>query len=323
LPIHLTLAYALVAFAGIFHFAIASASPAAAAKAAEMSARRIVSLVEYIGGDYPEAVQQGRIVSKEEFKEMHDFADAAARELEKIAPLLTEQAARDSRANLASIKRLIGEKADVSAIRALTRSVKDLVITSQKIATAPKTKPDRALASAVYARDCASCHGAVGNGDGPAAAGMEPRPRNFHDDGVMAVSSPFKFYNTMKLGVEGTTMPSFDGILSEQELWNLAFYAMAFRHGIPGAAEQDPVKAWQSLPEKRRKALIGAGLALPLLASASDDELAQWLTVNAGLTKEDAAQTLGLLRTAAPFMDGLPGESAPVGSASGAAPLVR
>jgi mono/diheme cytochrome c family protein len=36
-------------------------------------------------------------------------------------------------------------------------------------------------AERVYADRCASCHGAQGKGDGPAAAALNPRPRNFGD----------------------------------------------------------------------------------------------------------------------------------------------
>lgn len=41
--------------------------------------------------------------------------------------------------------------------------------------------PPAYLAANVYRNRCASCHGATGAGDGPAAAGLNPRPRNFTD----------------------------------------------------------------------------------------------------------------------------------------------
>ena len=43
----------------------------------------------------------------------------------------------------------------------------------------PKEAQDEA--AALFVSRCQSCHGAGGRGDGPAAASMRPRPRNFTD----------------------------------------------------------------------------------------------------------------------------------------------
>jgi len=40
---------------------------------------------------------------------------------------------------------------------------------------------DRAEADSLFATRCASCHGPNGEGNGPAAAGLDPKPRNYHD----------------------------------------------------------------------------------------------------------------------------------------------
>jgi mono/diheme cytochrome c family protein len=51
--------------------------------------------------------------------------------------------------------------------------------TEARIAEAPA--PPSYLALNIFRNRCASCHGATGAGDGPAAAGLNPRPRNFAD----------------------------------------------------------------------------------------------------------------------------------------------
>ena len=55
----------------------------------------------------------------------------------------------------------------------------------------------------VYAQSCAGCHGRSGNGDGPGAAGLSPRPANLaaHEYSIGRVS--FVLWN----GVHGTAMP--------------------------------------------------------------------------------------------------------------------
>jgi mono/diheme cytochrome c family protein len=38
-----------------------------------------------------------------------------------------------------------------------------------------------ASAQTVFAQRCVPCHGATGNGDGPASASLDPKPRNYTD----------------------------------------------------------------------------------------------------------------------------------------------
>lgn len=45
-------------------------------------------------------------------------------------------------------------------------------------------------AEALYAENCASCHGRAGDGRGPMATWLEVRPRNFRDEDLRYVSAP-------------------------------------------------------------------------------------------------------------------------------------
>jgi mono/diheme cytochrome c family protein len=47
--------------------------------------------------------------------------------------------------------------------------------------TLPAQAADAAAGEAKFKQLCAACHGPSGNGDGPAAAGLNPKPRNFAD----------------------------------------------------------------------------------------------------------------------------------------------
>ena len=46
---------------------------------------------------------------------------------------------------------------------------------------APETKVDMNAAKEMYESRCSSCHGVSGKGDGPGAAALNPKPRNFAD----------------------------------------------------------------------------------------------------------------------------------------------
>ncbi len=63
----------------------------------------------------------------------------------------------------------------------------------------------------IYAKECVSCHGSSGRGDGPAAPTMNPRPRNFtNPDGWTRGYGLPAIYETLSRGVQGTSMASFD-----------------------------------------------------------------------------------------------------------------
>lgn len=56
--------------------------------------------------------------------------------------------------------------------------------TQEPVSAAPAPAPTeaaRAEAREIFGSRCMPCHGPTGGGDGPASAGLTPRPRNFHD----------------------------------------------------------------------------------------------------------------------------------------------
>jgi high-affinity iron transporter len=86
-----------------------------------------------------------------------------------------------------------------------------------------RSAPDTARGATLFAAQCASCHGPEGRGDGPAAKGLDPAPANFQNRGRMTQRSVYSLYNTITLGVTGTSMPPF-AQLSDDDRWALAFH---------------------------------------------------------------------------------------------------
>ncbi len=76
---------------------------------------------------------------------------------------------------------------------------------------------------ASYQRNCAGCHGEKGAGDGPAAAAINPKPRNFATDAFKNGAKPAQIFATLGAGIPGTSMAPF-GFLPEEERWAVAHY---------------------------------------------------------------------------------------------------
>jgi high-affinity iron transporter len=138
-------------------------------------AKRVLALIDYIGGDYRNAVQGGRVVNPDEYQEMIEFS---ARSLELFERLKESEGGdragieKDLRAVALHIK----EKSGEDLVPQLAQQIKDRLIATYKIVTHPRVLPNLETAKAVYDQNCAQCHGETGRGDGPAAETMVCRP---------------------------------------------------------------------------------------------------------------------------------------------------
>ena len=87
----------------------------------------------------------------------------------------------------------------------------------------------RARGENIYAVRCAPCHGVDGGGDGPAAAGITPKPRNFRDPDFWRGRTAEQLRLVVRQGKPGTLMPPFEGVLSAAEVDDVVGYVQGFR----------------------------------------------------------------------------------------------
>lgn len=73
----------------------------------------------------------------------------------------------------------------------------------------------------IYNLYCATCHGEVGFGDGPARGPSGKRPANFHDEKIKMQTNGELFW---KLTSGRKDMPSFEKILTEEQRWQVISY---------------------------------------------------------------------------------------------------
>src|SRR5262252_207162 len=84
------------------------------------------------------------------------------------------------------------------------------------------TKSEQA-GKVVYYQHCAACHGVSGQGNGPAAVWLYPRPRNFTSGLFKIKSTPSgtlptdeDLLRTVTRGMPGSSMPSFTYLTEQQ-----------------------------------------------------------------------------------------------------------
>jgi len=114
----------------------------------------------------------------------------------------------------------------------------------------------------VYEANCVQCHGTAGKGDGYGAPFLVPTPRDF-------TAGQFKFrttssgslptdddlFRTISRGANGTGMPPWKYLLSDEDRWALVDYVKTFDPRFANAGELTPM----ALPDSPKSASASRG----------------------------------------------------------------
>ena len=95
----------------------------------------------------------------------------------------------------------------------------------------------------LYAERCSGCHGDDGKGDGPAAAAVEPKPRNFRSPDFWHDKTDAALRAVVMRGKPGTMMPPFAGVLSDADIDAVVGFIRHFDPASGGAPQQPPAGA--------------------------------------------------------------------------------
>jgi len=72
---------------------------------------------------------------------------------------------------------------------------------------------------------CFTCHGKEGNGNGLAAPGLDPSPRNFTNAAFHPLRSDGELFWVIRDGIPGTAMmPMVGSVITEEEAWLVLLY---------------------------------------------------------------------------------------------------
>lgn len=96
-------------------------------------------------------------------------------------------------------------------------------------ATTQAQTADLKAGQAKYQQLCATCHGAAGKGDGPAAVALNPKPRNLST--TTKTDTELKAIISKGGAASGLSpiMPAWGAALSEQELANVIAYIRSLK----------------------------------------------------------------------------------------------
>jgi DMSO reductase family type II enzyme heme b subunit len=125
-----------------------------------------------------------------------------------------------------------------------------LVLVTMAAAPSAWAQGDAAAGKAVYERKCLLCHGEKGDGKGPGAERLDPKPRDF-TTGIFKIRSTANkvpsdqdIFRVITQGMPGTSMPAWS-VLPDRDRWNLVAYLKTL---APERFKEQPKK--QELPKE-------------------------------------------------------------------------
>jgi mono/diheme cytochrome c family protein len=144
----------------------------------------------------------------------------------------------------------------------------------------PVNDTTMAKAKAVYQKECLSCHGAKGKGDGPAAEALEKKPRN------LSVSAKGQSDGSIfwKVSEGRKPMPTFSKTMTVDDRWTVIYYVRTLAGEKPGA---------DSAGDTDTKAAPPQFAAPDSYRTAISTLVQSYLAVEAALAKEDATGAQG------------------------------
>ncbi|MBR34161.1 MAG: hypothetical protein CMH78_01505 [Nitrospinae bacterium] len=120
---------------------------------------------------------------------------------------------------------------------------------------------DATAGKVIYDTNCVRCHGEKGDGEGPDAGNMYPKPRNFTTGLFKFKTSAFKekrpldrdIYNTVSNGLPGSAMPAWKSSLSIGDRKNVIAYVKQLAKISGEAKDKINMAGWVPPTEKNLK----------------------------------------------------------------------
>ena len=198
-------------------------------------APQALHLLDYIGADYPETVQAGKVINESEYREQLDSIKAL-QGLIAAMPGKPEKSGLEQGAN--TLRSAVAAHQDGADVARQARQLGAKLAVAYEVSQAPIITPDPTRGAPLYAQHCSVCHGDAGAGDGPAGVGLTPPPSNLRDNKRLDHLSLYALYSTLGLGIEGSDMPAFADQLDDRQRWDLATYIAGFS-ADPAAATSE------------------------------------------------------------------------------------
>lgn len=103
-----------------------------------------------------------------------------------------------------------------------TKQTKDTATVDMKAPMPHGLVGDAVWGQSFFMKNCATCHGVLGDGKGPRAYFILPKPRDFNHPASRAKYNRPALYHAIAKGTRGSEMPAWEKVLTPQEIANVS-----------------------------------------------------------------------------------------------------
>ncbi len=258
-----------------------------AAVAQDHPGKRLAGIVAVALDEYAKGVdQRGRLTSATEYDEAASFLVDAR----DVAGRLTGGHTAQVRALVDTLSAAVRAKVPPTALEVIHQRLV-AALGADALLDMPTRRVDLARGQTLFGTNCASCHGAMAEGSGPAAKGLTTVPPSLVG-AAMHEKAPATLYRVVSVGIAGTAMAGWASSLSPDDRWDIVHYLASLRSTATEVARGDSI--WKATHAVNMKgATLPAELSrFEYSAERSDLQLA--------LSIKDAGAATG---TTAPMTD--------------------
>lgn len=138
--------------------------------------RTLINLLDYIGKDYPNAVENGTVINVAEYREMSEFSRQVADVFSRLNKQVDKPGFSRLGQKIKDLQKAIQNKASSESISTLSGNIRQKILALDLITITPPGWPDLKNGANIFATHCQSCHSKKGFGDGRLAKELTPPP---------------------------------------------------------------------------------------------------------------------------------------------------
>ena len=200
-------------------------------------AKKIVMMLNISAKEFQDGVLEGKIVIPTEYEECQIFLNQASERFLKISNQINDKKESENLIQqFSELNESIKNKMDSQIVWDTVNNINSKLMSSFgiEINKSPITPVSLANGKKIFEKNCSTCHGLRGNGDGPMAKGLDPRPAVLSDPKLTGDKEtiPYDNFEVINVGIANTSMKPWADVLSEAQIWDVTYYIRTFSNEV-------------------------------------------------------------------------------------------
>jgi high-affinity iron transporter len=223
----------LILFISIFFIISGPRSSEAFNKETQDKVKKIVMMLNIAAKEFTDGVVDGKIVIAPEYEESQVFLEQATERYSRASQEIEDKAKAEAlRQQFPELMRMIKDKVASQKVWDKVNQINSQLMSTFgiEINKLPITPVSLSNGKLIFETNCAVCHGMSGHGDGPMAKEFVPSPAVLSNPQLTgdANTTAYDNFEVINVGIAGTAMMAWAGVLSESQIWDVTYYLRSF-----------------------------------------------------------------------------------------------